>query len=166
MTYAAVRSTGDQNRDDAVALAEAREALVRHHLESSERRDVATTQPTFVVPRYELVPSGEIYQGREAVSGFYEATREAFPDQRNEVASVHHAGDTLIVEFDVIGTHLGEFRGLAPTGKPFTCRMVALFSFDDLEVTSERVYFDTATILRQLGGEPAEAPAPASDPGA
>ena len=137
----------------APSIPEQREAMVREHLESEQRSDFDTTTSTFVGSRYEVVPTGQVYQGREAVSGFYKSTREAFPDQRNQVADIHHAGDTLIVEFDVTGTHLGRFQDLEPTGRSFRCRMVALFTFDGLEVTSERVYFDSSTIVRQLAAD-------------
>jgi predicted ester cyclase len=57
----------------------------------------------------------------------------------------------MIVEFDLLGTHRGPLRGIPPTGKSFKCRMVALFVFQQDRIVCERVYFDSATILRQLG---------------
>jgi predicted ester cyclase len=43
------------------------------------------------------------------------------------------------------------FRGVPPTGKSFECRMAAFFLFEDDRLVNERVYFDAATILTQLG---------------
>ncbi len=98
----------------------------------------------------EVAPGrAECYE--EAVRGYYAATRAAFPDQRNVVHAIHHADDAVIVEFDLLGTHRGPLRGIPPTGRAFTCRMVALFLFDGELIVCERVYFDAATILRQLG---------------
>ena len=57
---------------------------------------------------------------------YYRRTREAFPDQRNENSVLHHADDAVIVEFDLLGTHKGELRGIAPTGRSFRCRMCAV----------------------------------------
>jgi hypothetical protein len=51
----------------------------------------------------------------------------------------------------VLGTHLGPLRALPPTGRAFRCRMSAHFIFDGDQLVCERVYFDAATILRQLG---------------
>jgi hypothetical protein len=42
-------------------------------------------------------------------------------------------------------------RGIAPTNREFHCRMAALFLFREDLIVCERVYFDSATILRQLG---------------
>ena len=128
-----------------------REAVVREHMESENRHEFDVTLRTFAHPRYELIATGEVYDGEEAVRGYYAATRAAFPDQRNVVHAIHHADDAVIVEFDLLGTHRGPLRGIPPTGRAFTCRMVALFLFDGELIVCERVYFDAATILRQLG---------------
>ena len=132
-------------------LRERREAVVREHMESENVQDFERTLATFAHPRYELIASGEVYDGADAVMGYYRASRAAFPDQRNEVHSIRHADDAVIVEFDLLGTHRGPMRGIPPTGKSFKCRMVALFVFQEDRIVCERVYFDSATILRQLG---------------
>ena len=142
-----------------------REAVVREHMDSENRQDFGATLRTFAHPRYELVPTGEVFDGEEAVSGYYRASRAAFPDQRNEVRALHHGDDAVIVEFDLLGTHRGALRGIAPTGRAFRCPMVALFFFEDDRIVCERVYWDVATILRQLGlgaaaGAEGTAPAP------
>src|SRR5205807_2424920 len=80
------------------------------------------------------------------VRRYYAESRSAFPDQRNEVVALHHADDAVVVEFVLLGTHLGPLRGLPPTGRSFRCRMTALFVFEDDRLVGERVYFDQATI--------------------
>jgi hypothetical protein len=40
---------------------------------------------------------------------------------------------------------------MPPTGKSFECKVVAFFLFESDRLVCERVYFDTATILTQLG---------------
>jgi len=118
---------------------------------SENVHDFDTTIGTFEHPRYELIATGEVYDGEQAVRGYYAESRSAFPDQRNEVVALHHADDVVTVEFDLLGTHLGPLRGLPPTGRSFRCRMTALFVFDGDRLVGERVYFDQNTILRQLG---------------
>jgi steroid delta-isomerase-like uncharacterized protein len=134
------------------AQREAREALVREHMESENRHEYDVTMGTFDHPRYEIVPTGDVFDGEAEVREYFRESRTAFPDQRNELIEMHHADDAVIVEFDLKGTHLGPFRGLPPTGREFTCRMTAFFVFDGHDgIVCERVYFDSATILRQLG---------------
>ena len=134
-------------------LRDRRDAVVREHMESENRLDFEATLRTFAHPRYELIATGEVFDGVDAVRGYYAASRAAFPDQRNRVLAVHHADAGVIVEFELMGTHRGPLRGVPPTGRDFTCRMIALFLFDDGSdrIVCERVYFDGATILRQLG---------------
>ena len=81
----------------------------------------------------------------------FDATMNTFEHPRYELVALHHADDAVIVEFDLLGTHLGSFRGLPPTGRAFKCRMAAFFLFEEDRLVGERVYFDSATIQRQLG---------------
>ena len=134
-------------------LRDRREAVIREHMESENRQDFAATLATFAHPRYEIVPTGQVFDGEEAVRRYYATSRAAFPDQRNELHTLRHTDDAVIVEFDLLGTHRGTFLGAPPTGREFRCSMVALFVFESGgdRLTCERVYFDAATILRQLG---------------
>jgi steroid delta-isomerase-like uncharacterized protein len=133
------------------ALRQRREALVREHMESENHHDFDTTIATFDHPRYELIPTGDIYDGEEEVRRYFAESRTAFPDQRNELIALHHAEDAVIAEFDLLGTHLGSLRSLPPTGRSFRCRMAAFFIFEGEKITCERVYFDQLSIMRQLG---------------
>ena len=60
---------------------------------------------------------------------------------------MHHADDAVIVEFNLMGTHRARCAAFEPTGREFTCRMIAVFVFEDDGIVCERVYFDSATIL-------------------
>ena len=125
---------------------------MREHMASENRHEFDVTMATFAHPRYELIATGEVHDGEAEVAEYFRASRAAFPDQRNEVQAIHHADDAVIVEFDLLGTHDGPLNGIPPTGQAFRCRMVALFFFepDGEGIVCERVYFDSATILRQL----------------
>jgi steroid delta-isomerase-like uncharacterized protein len=128
-----------------------REELVIEHMETENRHEYEATIETFGHPRYELVGTGDVYDGREAVARYFEETRTAFPDQRNELLALHHADDAVIVEANLFGTHQGPFRGLPPTGRKFEMRFAAMFLFEEDRLVCERVYFDSNTVLRQLG---------------
>jgi steroid delta-isomerase-like uncharacterized protein len=138
---------------DATDLGERRLEVVRHHMESENRLAFDETLATFTHPRYELVATGTVYDGPDEVMGYYKASRTAFPDQRNEIHSLRHAGDAVITEFDLLGTHEGEFLGFPGTGREFRCRMAAFFVFEpgSDRIAIERIYFDATTILGQLG---------------
>jgi steroid delta-isomerase-like uncharacterized protein len=128
-----------------------REELVREHMDSENRHEFDATLDTFGHPRYELIATGEVYDGTAEVAGYYEESRRAFPDQRNELLALHHADDAVLVEAVVRGTHKGPLRSLPPTGREYELPILAIFEFDGDTLTCERVYFDQMTVLRQLG---------------
>src|SRR5512133_3919776 len=128
-----------------------REQIVREHMESENRHEFDVTLGTFDHPRYELIGTGEVHDGAEAVMAYFEEARTAFPDQRNEVIALHHAEDAVIVEAMLYGTHEGPLRGLPPTGRKFEMQFCAVFVFEQDRLICERVYFDPGKILRDIG---------------
>lgn len=128
-----------------------REEVVREHMDSENRHELDTTIATFERPRYELIGTGEVYDGAQDVERYFEQTRRAFPDQRNELLALHHTDDAVVVEAVVRGTHKGPLRNLPPTGREFELPILSIFLFDGDKLICERVYFDQATVLRQLG---------------
>jgi hypothetical protein len=128
-------------------LRDRREAVVRQHMDSENRHDFDATMATFAHPRYELMATGEVHDGPDEVMEYFRSSRAAVPDQRNELVSLRHADDAVVVELDLLGTS-------ARTGKEFRSRMCALFLFEPGGdgIVCERVYFDQASILRQVTG--------------
>jgi steroid delta-isomerase-like uncharacterized protein len=112
--------------------------------------DFEAVLATFPHPHYEIVPTGAVYDGREAVMAYYRDSRAAFPDQRNEIIALRHADDAVAVEFWLRGTQRGPFRGLPATGESFEVRMTAYFIFEGERLVCERVYFDALSLVRQL----------------
>jgi steroid delta-isomerase-like uncharacterized protein len=129
--------------------------MVREHMESENTHDFDVTMATFGHPRYEIIPTGDVYDGAEEVARYFATTRAAFHDQRNENATLRYADDAVIAEFDLLGTHEGELRGIPATGRSFRARVCAIFEFprDSDHIVCERVYFDQMTIAQQLLGE-------------
>jgi steroid delta-isomerase-like uncharacterized protein len=132
-------------------LKKKREEIVREHMDSENRHEFDATLDTFAHPRYELIGTGEVHDGADEVARYFEDTRRAFPDQRNELLALHHADDAVLVEAVVRGTHRGPLRNLPPTGREFELPILAIFVFEGDELVCERVYFDQTTVLRQLG---------------
>ena len=81
-------------RVDSMTLTEAlrqkREDIVREHMESENRHEFDVTMDTFHHPRYELIGTGDVFDGEAEVAAYFEETRTAFPDQRNELIALHH----------------------------------------------------------------------------
>jgi steroid delta-isomerase-like uncharacterized protein len=133
------------------AMRKKREAIVREHMDSENRHEFDATLDTFDHPRYELIATGDVYDGPEEVAAYFEESRRAFPDQRNELISLHHSDDVVVVEAIIRGTHKGPLRSLPPTGREWESRILAMFLFEEDRLVCERVYFDQLTVLEQLG---------------
>lgn len=138
-------------------LADRRIETVKRHMALEITHDWDGVIATFDHPRYEMYGSGNVFDGEEAVRGYFAASRTPFPDQGNEIIAIAHAGDTVLVEFWLTGTHSGPLRvdgrTIPPTGKPFRVRMAATFEFTpgSDRILCERPYFDQGMIVRALG---------------
>ena len=131
----------------------ARERLVLDHFHDEVRQDWDATLSTFPHPHYELIAQMTVHDGDGEVRGYYHDTRVAFPDQDHEIIAFRHSADAVIVEFWLLGTHLGPLGKIPPTGSKHRTRMTAYFIFDeDEKLVTERIYFDQLTILKQLVG--------------
>jgi len=135
---------------DPESIRNVREHIVREHMEAENALEMDRALDTFAHPRYEIMSTGRVYDGPEEVDRYYRESRATFPDQHNELISLRHADDAVIVEFWLLGTHNGALGRLEPTGREFKCQMTAFFIFEGTGLVCERVYFDSATILRQL----------------
>jgi steroid delta-isomerase-like uncharacterized protein len=133
-------------------LRQRRLATVEEHMSTEVTKEFDRTLATFNGhPRYEIMATGQVFDGDDEVMGYYLTTRTAFPDQRHENVRYHFSDDAVITEFDLLGTNLGEFYGLPPTGKAFRVPIIAVFFFDDDRITNERIYFDSASLVSQIG---------------
>lgn len=138
-------------------LESARIQTVRDHMALEVVHDWDGVIATFAHPRYEMYGNGAIFDGEEAVRGYFAASRTPFPDQGNEIIAIAASGDTVLVEFWLTGTHLGPLRlgehVIEPTGRSFRVRIAASFEFapGSDKIVCERPYYDQGQVLRALG---------------
>jgi predicted ester cyclase len=96
------------------------------------------------------VATGEIAEEARRWIGPF---RESFPDFRMEVADVIAEEEKVAGYFRCSGTHEGEWRGHAPTGRRFeNVDEIYIFSVEDGRLARAlAVVEDNLTRLRQLG---------------
>jgi steroid delta-isomerase-like uncharacterized protein len=133
------------------ALRDRREALVRAHVDAENRHDVEGVIATFHHPCYDVVPLGELNDGAPAVHDFLAGVIGGFSDFAVQIPTYHHAERAVIVEGNFTGTHDGPWGGLPPSGRRIDVRFSAVFDFEEDRLICERLYFDLATMMRQLG---------------
>lgn len=137
--------------DSAPGLRARREAVVRAHADAENRHDVEATLRTFHKPRYEVVPMGGPIDGADAVRALLGGLLAGFPDFHAEIETVHHADSAVVAEIRMTGTHRGPWAGVPASGKRIDVPSACVFVFDEDRLLCERVYFDMATLLRQIG---------------
>jgi steroid delta-isomerase-like uncharacterized protein len=131
-------------------LREAREHVLRAHLDAHNAGDIDGVLATFTRPRIELIASNRVIDGEGDVRAYLEDRRRSFPDQHFEVICHHHSDRAVISEHWMTGTHLGDLHGVEPSGRRFKARMAAIFEFEGADLVGSRLYFDAGTIARQL----------------
>lgn len=100
--------------------------------------------------------------GPEEMKGTVRMVTAAFPDNRHEVEEVIAGGDTVVLRCTLTGTHLGEFMGMAPTGRRIEASEIHIYRLRDGRVVEHRVGRDDLGAMRQLGVIPDAVPAPGS----
>ena len=134
-------------------------AIAREYLEAWNRRDWETFRQV-LHPDYTYTGGdGQTLKGPEAGIAVYQMFATAFPDGKLDIQHVHIAGDTAIVEPIGRGTHRGDLMGIAPTGRRIEVPICFVFEVRDGKIVTEREYFDTLLLMRQLGVAPAPATA-------
>ena len=91
-------------------------------------------------------------RGPEDVKRFMGEFRQAFPDFHSTIEDQIAEGDKVVTRWTMRGTHQGEFRGIAPTGKQITVTGIGIFRFsDEGKVIESWDNFDQLGMMRQLG---------------
>jgi steroid delta-isomerase-like uncharacterized protein len=103
-------------------------------------------------PRYDDEPWNAHYTGRDGVRLFYSELLRAMPDLQIDVQRRHISEATIVLEATIRAHHLGAWRGLPPTGRLVQFPLCGVYTFDpDDRLAGEKIYYDRATVLRQLG---------------
>lgn len=130
----------------------------QHTAAEFERKDVDETMTTMSgSPMVTNVPVATGGEGAAGVRDFYEncfVTRNA-PDTEVTLLA-RTVGDTRIVdEVHFKFTHTVALPwilpGVPPTGKPVEVALVAVVEFEGEKICAERIYWDQASVLAQVG---------------
>jgi len=88
--------------------------------------------------------------GRESVKQFVGGLFDAFPDLQCEIAHLIAEDDKVCVNVIGRGTHRGEFRGIAPTGRSVTILGTSIMRIADGKIAERWNVTDTAGLMQQL----------------
>ena len=92
--------------------------------------------------------------GVQALEQVWVTLLRAFPDIQVTTEDVVAEGDKVVYRNVVTGTHLGEYRGMAPTGRPVTYGEIFIIRFADGLIAEIWGVVDVFAQLQQLQGDP------------
>ena len=102
-----------------------------------------------------IVGSGDTFEGPDGSRAYNTMWADGFPDGKVTIDRVIASGDHVVVEFTSRGTHTGTLvtsMGEIPaTGRSLTLQLCDVMEFKDGKVQSQTTYFDTGSMMTQLG---------------
>jgi steroid delta-isomerase-like uncharacterized protein len=102
-----------------------------------------------------IVGSGDTFEGPDGSRAYNTMWADGFPDGKVTIDRVIASGDHVVVEFTGRGTHTGTLvtsMGEIPaTGRSMTLQLCDVMEFKDGKVQSQTTYFDTGSMMAQLG---------------
>jgi steroid delta-isomerase-like uncharacterized protein len=127
-------------------------AFISRHADAWNRRDAAALCANHAEDGVLASPMFGRVAGRARICGTYTALFAAFPDWEIRYDAPIVQGTRLAVSFSTAATHLGDFMGIAGTGKRCAFEGVSLFQLGpDLLIVEERRVYDFTGLLTQLG---------------
>lgn len=136
-------------RFDPAELREIKRLWVRHSL-AEDARDIdgllATLAPNCA---YDIVPTGQHWEGLDGVRRFYTELFAAFPDNRFELTEIVIGPQGVFEAARLTATNLGPWAGVPASGMPVDFEVLILFPWDpDTRLfLGERIWFDGAAVL-------------------
>jgi steroid delta-isomerase-like uncharacterized protein len=127
--------------------------LVQKAYQAVAQRDMDVLLTIFSVDcEFVDITEPEAWRGREAFKSYMTATWEAFPDFHPENPTFTAQGNVVAAELELVGTHCGEFLGVAPTGAMVRWRAGAFYTIDPDagEITREVYYYDAQSLRTAL----------------
>jgi predicted ester cyclase len=135
-------------RFDGDELRRIKRLWVRHSI-AEDRRDIdgliATLAPDCV---YEIVPTGQRWEGHDGARGFYTELFAAFPDNAFALSDIVVGPQGVMEVATLTGTNTGPWAGAAATGLPVALQVIILFPWDPAaeRFSGERIWFDRGSL--------------------
>jgi steroid delta-isomerase-like uncharacterized protein len=130
--------------------------VVRSFFEAFNAGDLDAAAAT-VSSDFELwdVAAGHRFHGPAGCRQWLETFRIALPDAHTELVNVFVEGSRVATEHIGRGTHTGPLvtpAGTIPaTGRPVELRLAELYEVQEDRITRLNAYYDSASLMRQLG---------------
>jgi steroid delta-isomerase-like uncharacterized protein len=115
------------------------------HSRAEDRRDLQGLIDTLAEDCvYEIVPTGQRWEGHAGARSFYISFLGAFPDVKFDLKDIVIGPQGVIEVTRMSGTHRGTWGGLGATGQQVSVLIVIHFPWDPgaQRFAGERIYYD------------------------
>jgi predicted ester cyclase len=133
---------------DPAELRRIKRLWVRHSI-AEDRRDIDGLIATLAADCvYEIVPTGQRWEGHRGARAFYTELFGAFPDNRFELSDIVVGPQGVFEVATLTGTNQGPWAGAPPSGLPVALQVLILFPWDPAaeRFSGERIWFDRGTL--------------------
>jgi predicted ester cyclase len=129
---------------DPAELRRIKRLWVRHSI-AEDRRDIDGLIATLSADcTYEIVPTGQRWEGHAGAHRFYTELFGAFPDNAFALTDIVVGPQGVFEVATLTGTNLGPWAGAPPSGLPVSLQVLILFPWDRSaeRFGGERIWFD------------------------
>jgi steroid delta-isomerase-like uncharacterized protein len=126
--------------------------LWQRHVLAENRRSIDDLLETLCAdPIYKIMATSATFKGREQVAQFYIGLFEGVPDATFELINAFVGEEGVVEESILRGIHGGTLFGIPATGREIALPLTIVFPILNGLIMGERLYFDLATLARELG---------------
>jgi steroid delta-isomerase-like uncharacterized protein len=136
-------------------MSEGNKALIRYWCdEGFNKNNMTIADEVYAANVFYHEPSAGEVIGLEPLKQFVVSWRTAFPDSLLTIEEQVGENDRIATRWTFTGTHQGDFRGLAPTGRPIKFTAMYFYRFDGGKVVEIHAMVNLLKLLQQLGAVP------------
>ena len=137
---------------------EPRVEILDGHLDAENRHDLDAILDTYGRDPTVTI-NGQVFAGLASIRRFHErlgfSPGGSFSDLQVGERRRYVSDQAVIIEQTLSGRHTGTWQGLQATGRSFEVPVCTVYTFDEEgKLAGERVYFDSALLLKQLDVSP------------
>jgi steroid delta-isomerase-like uncharacterized protein len=132
-------------------LHENRRVWQRHVLAENRRSLESLLETLGSDPIYKIMATNATFKGRDQVAQFYAGLFEGVPNATFELVNAFVGEEGVVEEAVLRGTQRGPLFGIPSTGREIALPMTIVLPMFNGQIMGERLYFDLATLARELG---------------
>jgi steroid delta-isomerase-like uncharacterized protein len=153
LALAAIPAAPQEKPGSMAHSAQIEPAIARQWIAAWNSHDPDKMLPLFTDDAlYEDVAFGSVNHGKAELRKFVADEYEGVPDLELKLLRAEFVGNHGTIEWTFSGTDKGVFK----TGKKFSVRGVSVIDLRDGKISRNLDFYDSATIMRQVGVLPAQ----------